>query len=194
MPPSPGAPAQPSVRKLHGLSTEPATVMRVWASSGGDGEGSFAAGRIGQGRSTQADSISGRGTAQEPTAAGWDIYLENKRELLVTYLFSGSYRGRTLPPDVVFEGNSLSVIRSFIKDVQENLGGDLRRLQNGERPLDSGSMAPLCRVCLRCAMRTKILGIGCFTPSWAVWSMCSIASPRRPTKPPKATSRSDANG
>lgn len=46
------------------------------------------------------------------------------------------------PPDVVFEGNSLSVIKSFPKDVRENLGGDLRRLQNGERPLDSGSMAP----------------------------------------------------
>ena len=46
------------------------------------------------------------------------------------------------PPDVVFEGNSLSEIRTFPKDVRENLGGDLRRLQNGERPLDSGPMAP----------------------------------------------------
>ena len=46
------------------------------------------------------------------------------------------------PPDVAFEGNSLSIIRAFPKDVRENLGGDLRRLQNGERPLDSGSMAP----------------------------------------------------
>lgn len=46
------------------------------------------------------------------------------------------------PPDVVFEGNSLSVIRAFPKDVRENLGADLRRLQNGEHPLDSGSMAP----------------------------------------------------
>jgi phage-related protein len=46
------------------------------------------------------------------------------------------------PPDVVFEGNSLNVIRDFPKDVRENFGGDLRRLQNGERPLDSGSMAP----------------------------------------------------
>lgn len=46
------------------------------------------------------------------------------------------------PPDVVFEGNSLSVIRGFPAEVRENLGADLRRLQNGERPLDSGSMAP----------------------------------------------------
>jgi len=46
------------------------------------------------------------------------------------------------PPDVVFEGNSLSVIRGFPAAVRENLGADLRRLQNGERPLDSGSMAP----------------------------------------------------
>jgi phage-related protein len=46
------------------------------------------------------------------------------------------------PPDVVFEGNSLDIIRDFPKDVRENFGGDLRRLQNGERPLDSGSMAP----------------------------------------------------
>jgi phage-related protein len=47
------------------------------------------------------------------------------------------------PPDVVFEGNSLNVIRAFPRDVRENFGGDLRRLQNGERPLDSGSMAPV---------------------------------------------------
>lgn len=46
------------------------------------------------------------------------------------------------PPDVVFEGNSLNLIRGFPKDVRENVGGDLRRLQNGERPLDSSSMAP----------------------------------------------------
>ena len=47
------------------------------------------------------------------------------------------------PPDVVFEGNSLKIIRDFPKDVRENFGGDLRRLQKGERPLDSGSMAPV---------------------------------------------------
>jgi phage-related protein len=46
------------------------------------------------------------------------------------------------PPDLVFEGNSLSVIREFPAEVRENLGADLRRLQNGERPLDFGSMAP----------------------------------------------------
>lgn len=45
------------------------------------------------------------------------------------------------PPDVVFEGNSVSVIRGFPAEVRENLGADLRRLQNGERPLDSGSRA-----------------------------------------------------
>jgi phage-related protein len=46
------------------------------------------------------------------------------------------------PPDVVFEGNSRAVIRSFPDDVRENLGADLWRVQNGEKPLDSGSMAP----------------------------------------------------
>jgi phage-related protein len=51
--------------------------------------------------------------------------------------------GAPSPPDVVFEGNSLNAIRDFPKDVRENLGGDLRRLQKGERPLDSGSMAPV---------------------------------------------------
>lgn len=45
------------------------------------------------------------------------------------------------PPDVVFEGDSLKVIRSFPDDARENLGGDLRRVQNGEKPLDSGSLA-----------------------------------------------------
>jgi phage-related protein len=47
------------------------------------------------------------------------------------------------PPDVVFEGDSRAVIRSFPDDARENLGGDLRRVQSGEMPLDSGSMAPV---------------------------------------------------
>ena len=34
------------------------------------------------------------------------------------------------------------MIRGFPAEVRENLGADLRRLQNGERPLDSGSMSP----------------------------------------------------
>jgi phage-related protein len=46
------------------------------------------------------------------------------------------------PPDVVFEGNSRSVIKGFPAEVRENLGADLWRVQNGERPLDSRSMAP----------------------------------------------------
>jgi phage-related protein len=46
------------------------------------------------------------------------------------------------PPDVVFEGNSLEMIQGFPADVRANLGADLRRVQNGERPLDSKPMAP----------------------------------------------------
>lgn len=46
------------------------------------------------------------------------------------------------PPDVFFEGDSRAVIRSFPDDIREDLGADLWRVQNGERPLDSGSMVP----------------------------------------------------
>lgn len=46
-------------------------------------------------------------------------------------------------PDVVFEGDSRNVIRGFPAGTRENLGGDLRRVQNGELPLDSGPMAPV---------------------------------------------------
>jgi phage-related protein len=46
------------------------------------------------------------------------------------------------PPDVVFEGDSLEVVRSFPEEVRANLGADLRRAQNGDRPLDSKPMAP----------------------------------------------------
>lgn len=46
------------------------------------------------------------------------------------------------PPDVVFEGDSRDVIRAFPKDIRENFGGELRRLQTNERPFDSGPMAP----------------------------------------------------
>jgi phage-related protein len=45
------------------------------------------------------------------------------------------------PPDVVFEGDSRAVIKSFPADVREDLGADLWRVQNGEKPLDSGSLA-----------------------------------------------------
>ncbi|MGP0021333.1 MAG: type II toxin-antitoxin system RelE/ParE family toxin [Candidatus Sulfotelmatobacter sp.] len=48
----------------------------------------------------------------------------------------------TSPPDVVFVGDSRTVIRGFPKAVRENFGGELQRVQNGEIPLDSGSMAP----------------------------------------------------
>ena len=44
--------------------------------------------------------------------------------------------------EVVFLGDSQDIIRDFPDDVKEELGGDLWRLQKGERPLDSGSMAP----------------------------------------------------
>jgi phage-related protein len=46
------------------------------------------------------------------------------------------------PPDVIFEGDSRAVIKSFPDDVREDLGADLWRVQNGEKPLDTGSMAP----------------------------------------------------
>jgi len=44
-------------------------------------------------------------------------------------------------PDVVFEGDSQDIVRSFPEAVRWNLGGDLQRVQDGDRPLDSGSMA-----------------------------------------------------
>ena len=47
------------------------------------------------------------------------------------------------PPDVVFEGNSRDVIRSFPKDIRSDLGADLDRVQRGEKPLDSAPMAPV---------------------------------------------------
>lgn len=42
--------------------------------------------------------------------------------------------------EVKFLGDSNNIIRSFPADIKEDLGGDLRRLQDGERPRDSGSM------------------------------------------------------
>ena len=39
--------------------------------------------------------------------------------------------------DIVWMGDSLNVLQSFPKTVRADLGSDLRRLQIGERPLDS---------------------------------------------------------
>ena len=40
----------------------------------------------------------------------------------------------------MFEGDSRIIIRSYPDDVRRNLGGDLQRVQDGEKPLDSGSL------------------------------------------------------
>ena len=45
-----------------------------------------------------------------------------------------------VPAPVSWEGDSLTVIRSFSDAAKEHLGGDLRRLQNGKNPLDWGPM------------------------------------------------------
>src|SRR5258708_32430377 len=44
--------------------------------------------------------------------------------------------------EAVFLGDSKDIIREFPDDVREDLGGDLRRLQEREHPLNSGPMAP----------------------------------------------------
>lgn len=51
----------------------------------------------------------------------------------------------TSQPDVVFEGDSRVTIRDFPKEVRENFGGELHRVQDNERPLDSSPMAPVLR-------------------------------------------------
>jgi phage-related protein len=48
---------------------------------------------------------------------------------------------------VNWEGNSHSVIKGFSEDARENLGNDLRRVQEGLQPLDSkpmGAVLPGC--------------------------------------------------
>src|ERR1700683_4922511 len=78
----------------------------------------------------------------------WDPELAWIRVILYKYLYTKGPDIATLlavtdgsPPDVVFEGNSREVIRSFPKDIRSDLGADLDRVQNGEKPLDSAPMA-----------------------------------------------------
>ena len=47
--------------------------------------------------------------------------------------------------EVVWEGNSLEVVRTFPKRIREDLGADIRRLQLGERPLSSRPMPSIGR-------------------------------------------------
>jgi phage-related protein len=42
--------------------------------------------------------------------------------------------------DVVWMGDSLGILQAFPKTARADLGGDLRRLQIGEKPLDSKLM------------------------------------------------------
>jgi len=46
----------------------------------------------------------------------------------------------TAAAEVVWEGDSLEVIRRFPSTVRQDLGAELRRLQTGERPLSSRPM------------------------------------------------------
>jgi phage-related protein len=47
--------------------------------------------------------------------------------------------------EVVWEGDSLEVVRTFPKPIREDLGADIRRLQLGERPLSSRPMPSIGR-------------------------------------------------
>lgn len=47
---------------------------------------------------------------------------------------------RPQPAEVAWEGDSLDVVRTFPKAVREDLGADIRKLQLGERPLNSRPM------------------------------------------------------
>jgi phage-related protein len=42
--------------------------------------------------------------------------------------------------EVAWEGDSLEVVRTFPKPIREDLGADIRRLQVGEKPLNSRPM------------------------------------------------------
>ena len=88
------------------------------------------------------------------------------------------------PPDVVFEGKSREVIRSFPKDIRSDLGADLDRVQNGEKPLDSAPMAPVLPGVFELRDEAGTSGIGCYTSRSRVWFMFSTASGRRPTRRP----------
>ena len=46
----------------------------------------------------------------------------------------------TVTAEVVWEGDSLEVIRRFPGPVRQDLGAELRRLQTGDRPLNSRPM------------------------------------------------------
>ncbi len=116
------------------------------------------------------------------------LYTTTRKPDSVLVVIDGS------PPDVVFEGNSREVIRSFPKDVRSNLGADLDRVQNGEKPLDSAPMAPVLAGCSSCGTRTGTSGIGYCTSRSRAWFMFSTASKRRPTRLPRMTSRLRENG
>jgi phage-related protein len=47
--------------------------------------------------------------------------------------------------EVVWEGDSLEIVRTFPKPIREDLGADIRRLQLGERPHSSRLMSSIGR-------------------------------------------------
>jgi hypothetical protein len=80
------------------------------------------------------------------------------------------------PPDVVFEGDSLEVIRRFPEEVRANLGADLRRVQNGiDRSTRSRWLRPY-REFSNCATTIRMVGIDFWMRIWAVWFTCSPLS------------------
>jgi phage-related protein len=79
--------------------------------------------------------------------------------------------------EVVWEGDSLDVIRCFPGPVRQDLGAELRRLQEGDRPLHSRPMPSIgirvyelkeqdvrawCRVIYLAKIRNRIYILHCF--------------------------------
>lgn len=50
---------------------------------------------------------------------------------------------RSSEAEVVWEGDSLEVLRKFPKPIREDLGADIRRMQLGDRPLSSRPMTSI---------------------------------------------------
>jgi phage-related protein len=67
------------------------------------------------------------------------IYAEDAKiglDILYKNLYKLRVEKEDPKPRVRFEGDSLEVIREWPKDAKINVGGDLRRLENHEDPLD----------------------------------------------------------
>ena len=81
----------------------------------------------------------------QPHCALWLGFFLGTLDMVYKYLYNFAMSKDASKSRIKWEGDSREIIRTWPKEVKENIGGDLQRLEDHEQPLDSKSMGQSLR-------------------------------------------------